>query len=97
MVFPFQKRRRRLTIKGDILTIKSYTKLLKQIKDKPAKRKKFIKHSKPKERNHGIGKRRCRRCGKFGAHIRRYGLHLCRQCFRDLASEFGFKKYGHEV
>jgi small subunit ribosomal protein S14 len=92
-----RKRKRRLTIEGDNLTIKSYKKLLKQIKHKPAKKKRFLKHSKPQERKHGIGKRKCKRCGKFGSHIRRYGLHLCRQCFRDLAREFGFKKYGHEV
>ena len=25
--------------------------------------------------------------------VRRYGLNLCRQCFRDKAMELGFKKY----
>ena len=25
--------------------------------------------------------------------IRKYGMHLCRQCFRDMAPELGFKKY----
>jgi small subunit ribosomal protein S14 len=25
--------------------------------------------------------------------VRRYGLRLCRQCFRDTAPELGFKKY----
>jgi small subunit ribosomal protein S14 len=25
--------------------------------------------------------------------IRRHGLHLCRQCFRDVAADIGFKKY----
>ncbi|MCD6547439.1 MAG: 30S ribosomal protein S14 [Nanoarchaeota archaeon] len=71
--------------------------MLKQIEHKPAKRIKFLKHSKPKERSHGVGKRKCTRCGRFGAHIRKYGLHLCRQCFRELALDLGFKKYGHEV
>ncbi|MCH2646479.1 MAG: hypothetical protein MKZ53_05865 [Candidatus Thalassarchaeum sp.] len=25
--------------------------------------------------------------------IRRHGLRLCRQCFRDVAPQIGFKKY----
>lgn len=79
------------------MTIKSYKKLLKQINHKKAKRERFIKHSKPKERSHGIGKRKCSRCGRFGAHVNRYGLNLCRQCFRDQAKKLGFKKKGHEV
>ncbi|MEK6903732.1 MAG: 30S ribosomal protein S14 [Nanoarchaeota archaeon] len=36
---------------------------------------------------------RCRRCGSFRAHIRRFGLHLCRKCFREIAPAIGFKKY----
>lgn len=79
------------------MTIKNYKKLLKQIEHKPAKRERFIKHSKPKKRSHGVGNRKCERCGKFGAHIRKYGLNLCRQCFREMSLELGFKKYGHEV
>lgn len=35
----------------------------------------------------------CRRCGRKRGIIRRYGLHLCRQCFRETAGEIGFKKY----
>lgn len=79
------------------MTIKSYKKLLKQIELKPAKRAKFLKHSKPHEVKYGKGARKCTRCGRFGAHIRKYGLNVCRQCFRDIASELGFRKYGHEV
>lgn len=79
------------------MTIKSYKKLLKQIANKPSKRKKFLKHSKPKKRSCGIATRKCVRCGKFKAHINKYGLHLCRQCFREIAFELGFRKYGHEV
>lgn len=79
------------------MTIKSYKKLLKQIANKPTKRNKFLKFSKPKKRAHGRGKRKCGRCGRFGAHIKKYGLGLCRQCFREVAPELGFRKYGHEV
>ncbi len=35
----------------------------------------------------------CERCGRKRGIIRRYGLHLCRQCFREKAEEMGFKKY----
>ncbi|MCD6383125.1 MAG: 30S ribosomal protein S14 [Thermoplasmata archaeon] len=35
----------------------------------------------------------CVRCGRKRGIVRRYGLHLCRQCFRELAPELGFKKY----
>ncbi|HIQ38408.1 MAG TPA: 30S ribosomal protein S14 [Methanothermococcus okinawensis] len=35
----------------------------------------------------------CRRCGREGRGIiRKYGLNLCRQCFRELAPKLGFKK-----
>ena len=35
----------------------------------------------------------CRRCGRKRGMIRRHGLRLCRQCFRDMAPEIGFKKF----
>lgn len=76
------------------MTASSYKKILKQIQHKPAKANRFLKCNKPKERKYGIGARRCTRCGRFEAHIRKYGLHLCRQCFREVASSIGFKKYG---
>ena len=79
------------------MTSKSYKKVLKQIAHKPAKRKRFLKHNKPKDRKFGIGKSICKRCGRRGAHINKYGLHLCRQCFREVAKDLGFRKYGHEV
>lgn len=75
------------------MTIKDYKKAFKQLEANPAKLKKFIKHNTPKARKTGIGSRKCRRCGRFGAHIRSYGIHLCRQCFREDAKALGFKKY----
>ncbi len=71
----------------------NWKKLLAQLKNKPAIMQKFIKHNKPKERKYGIATKKCERCGRFGAHISSYGLHFCRQCFRDIAEEIGFKKY----
>jgi small subunit ribosomal protein S14 len=35
----------------------------------------------------------CRRCGRKRGMIRRHGLRLCRQCFRDVAPQIGFKKF----
>lgn len=35
----------------------------------------------------------CRRCGRRRGLVRRYGIRLCRQCFRETASSLGFRKY----
>ena len=75
------------------MTSSDWKKILKQLKSKPAKMNKFIKHNKPKERKTGIAVKKCERCGRFGAHINSYGLKLCRHCFREIAEEIGFKKY----
>ena len=75
------------------MTYSDYKKMLKQLESKPAKVKKYMKHNKPKERTTGYNRLRCQRCGRARAHISQYGLHLCRQCFREIATEIGFKKY----
>lgn len=46
-----------------------------------------------KERKFGKGSRKCSRCGRHGALVRKYGLLYCRQCMREIARELGFKKY----
>ena len=75
------------------MTYSNYEKMFKQLKVKPAKLAKYKKHNAPKERKTGVSLRRCRRCGRIKGHIKKYGLHLCRQCFRDTATKIGFKKY----
>lgn len=75
------------------MTASSYAKMLKQLKAKPVKLQKYEKHNKPKPRKFGVSTKACRNCGRLGAHIQKYGLSLCRQCFRDLAQEIKFKKY----
>jgi small subunit ribosomal protein S14 len=75
------------------MTQSSHEKVFKQLRAKPAKLKKFLKHNAPKERTRGEKKHICRRCGRTGGHITRYGLHLCRQCFRDIAPKIGFKQF----
>jgi small subunit ribosomal protein S29e len=32
-------------------------------------------------------------CSNQGGLIRKYGMNVCRQCFRERANEIGFKKY----
>lgn len=46
-----------------------------------------------RERKFGKGIVKCRKCGRSGGVIRKYGLNYCRQCFREIAKELGFKKY----
>tara|TARA_B100000315_G_C14489879_1_gene547076 strand:+ start:326 stop:556 length:231 start_codon:yes stop_codon:yes gene_type:complete len=75
------------------MTASDWRKILKQLRNKPVIMNKFLKHNKPKERKTGVAKRKCERCGRFGAHIKSYGLNICRHCFREIASEIGFKKY----
>lgn len=35
----------------------------------------------------------CRRCGQMRSMVRKYGLRLCRHCFRESARDIGFRKY----
>lgn len=75
------------------MTASDWNKVLKQIKGKQVIVQKFLKFNKPKTRKFGIAKYKCERCGRFGAHLSQYNLNLCRQCFREIAEEIGFKKY----
>jgi len=75
------------------MTASNWQKIAKQLEAKPAILQRFIKHCKPQERKIGIAAYPCIRCGRLGGHIKSYGLHLCRQCFREIAKEIGFKKY----
>ncbi len=75
------------------MTYSDYRKAFTQLKVKPVKMQKFLKHNAPKKRTHGIYLHRCRRCGRPGAHIAKYGLEVCRCCFREIAVALGFKKF----
>lgn len=75
------------------MSYSNYEKMLKQLEVKPFKLNKFIRHNAPKKRSCGIAKKRCSRCGRIGGHIDKYGVDLCRQCFREIATKIGFKKY----
>lgn len=75
------------------MTYSNYRKAFKQLKVKPAKLKKYMKHNAPKKRSCGRANKRCRITGRIGGHIGKYGLNLCRQQFREIAPKLGFKKY----
>jgi ribosomal protein S14 len=71
----------------------SYEKVRKQIEAKPRKLKRFLKFNQPEKRKFGKNVYKCRKCGRTGGIIRKYGLVYCRQCFREEAENLGFKKY----
>lgn len=75
------------------MTTSDHTKVLKQIGKKPGKYKKYLKNNVPRDRKFGETTKKCALCGRTGGHIAKYGLSICRQCFRDHALELGFKKY----
>ena len=35
----------------------------------------------------------CRRCEREQGLVGKYDINLCRQCFREVAREMGFRKY----
>jgi small subunit ribosomal protein S14 len=75
------------------MTTSDHTKVLKQIGEKKGKMEKYKKHNVPKKRKFGETTKKCIRCGRTGAHVSKYGINLCRQCFRDTAKDLGFKKF----
>jgi small subunit ribosomal protein S14 len=75
------------------MTTTDHTKVLKQLVSKPGKLAKYSKYSVPRNRKNSVLQKKCVRCGRTGGHISKYGLHLCRQCFREVASKIGFKKF----
>ncbi len=75
------------------MTTSNYRKGYTQLKAKPIIWKKFLKHNAPKKRSVGESLKKCIRCGRTHAHIQKYGLNLCRTCFREVAPSLGFKKY----
>ena len=75
------------------MTTSDHKKVFKQLKVKQPVLGKYIKNNAPKKRSCGVSIKKCRRCGRIGGHVSKYGLNLCRQCFRNIATKLGFKKY----
>ncbi|KAJ5391264.1 hypothetical protein N7509_006754 [Penicillium cosmopolitanum] len=44
-------------------------------------------------RKYGKGARSCRVCAHRAGLIRKYGMNICRQCFREKSADIGFNKY----
>ncbi|CAK3806439.1 40S ribosomal S29 [Lecanosticta acicola] len=44
-------------------------------------------------RGYGKGARGCRVCTHKAGLIRKYGLNICRQCFREKSLDIGFTKH----
>lgn len=55
---------------------------------------KALVNSHPKK--YGKGGRHCRVCSNQHGLIRKYGLNMCRQCFRVYANDIGFTKVRYE-
>jgi small subunit ribosomal protein S14 len=75
------------------MSYSDHRKAFKQLKEKPVKLEKYKRFNAPKKRTTGVSNKRCRRCGRIRGHISKYGLHYCRQCFREIATKIGFTKY----
>lgn len=56
------------------------------------KKKRALRHNVKKPRKFGKDAKKCPRCRSNWGMISKYGLNLCRRCFRELALELGFKK-----
>ncbi len=75
------------------MTASSWEKILNQVGHKPGKKARVMKHNAPKPRSCGKARMVCQRCGRKNAVIKKYGLYLCRQCFREIAEDIGFINY----
>ena len=75
------------------MTSSDWKKAFKQLDQKPVKKAKYIKFNSPKKRSCGRNNIRCRVTGRRRGVIRKYGLYICRQSFREMATKLGFKKY----
>jgi len=75
------------------MTISNHKKMFSQLKAKPVKLAKFIKHNTPLVRKCGKNNKRCILCGNPRGRVMIYNLGLCRRCFKNNAKRMGFKKY----
>lgn len=75
------------------MTSSNWKKMFTQLNAKPVKKAKYIKHNAPKKRSCGRNNVICKVTGRRRGIIRKYGLNICRQSFREMAKDLGFKKY----
>ncbi|MBS3062091.1 MAG: 30S ribosomal protein S14 [Candidatus Diapherotrites archaeon] len=55
--------------------------------------KKVDRHNQKKVRSPKLKEFHCRICGGGRGMIRKYGINLCRRCFKDYAEKLGFRKF----
>ncbi len=72
----------------------SWEHLLKLHAHKPGTLAKILKHNRPKKRKYGKGARKCIICGRHNGLIRKYGIMMCRECFKRYAEQMGWFRYG---
>jgi small subunit ribosomal protein S14 len=75
------------------MTTSNWQKMFTQLDAKPVTKAKYIKHNAKKVRSCGKTTKSCQNCGTFRALNGKYGINLCRKCFRDYAQTLNFKKY----
>lgn len=75
------------------MTTSNWQKAFAQLDSKPVTKAKYIKHNAKKVRSCGKTTKPCVHCGTFRALNGKYGLNLCRKCFRQFAQTLNFKKY----
>ncbi|MFH1285645.1 MAG: 30S ribosomal protein S14 [Candidatus Micrarchaeota archaeon] len=61
--------------------------------EKKARKKKIPFEKKARIKFMGRGLRACRFCGNSSGLIRKYGLGICRRCFREVGESIGFRKF----
>ncbi len=57
------------------------------------KEAKVDRHNQKKVRSPKLKEYKCRICGGNRGMIRKYGILLCRRCFKDHAGQLGFRKF----
>lgn len=75
------------------MSTSNWQKMFTQLDSKPVTKAKYIKHNAKKTRSCGYTTKACVHCGSHRAFNGKYGINLCRRCFRDFAQSLNFKKY----
>jgi small subunit ribosomal protein S14 len=75
----------------------AFEKIASTLKGKPAKYSRFMRFNKHKMQPNDKRRNVCTRCNRAEAHISIHGLNYCRECFREIAEDIGFRKYGKEA
>ncbi|PIO76633.1 ribosomal protein S14p/S29e [Teladorsagia circumcincta] len=57
------------------------------------KQEQLNSHDSPNWSHHDELDNKCRVCSNHHGLIRKYGLDMCRRCFREYAKDIGFKKF----